>query len=76
MRLGDNFIRLRALTKLLARTTGDPDPEVLTQVEALVREVSSLPGRLRFEEGAILNAACSAYQDATDRTIGPATGIL
>jgi hypothetical protein len=74
--LGDEFVRLRALTKLLARPGTIDRHETAGEVRRLVEQVSALPRRFRFEEGAILNAACAEYRRYTGESIGPETGVL
>jgi hypothetical protein len=71
--LDESFVRLRALTKLAER--GSLAETAIPEVRTLIEEVSARPQRLRFEEGAILNAACSAYRTLTGETVGPETGV-
>lgn len=72
--LPSEFTALRALTGRVC--AGNATADETAELAELIRTVSARPQRMRFEEGAILNAACAAYQEATGNTIGPATGVL
>lgn len=72
--LPDEFKALRTLTARVV--AGNATADDLEQLAQLVDTARSLTRRLRFEEGAIVNAACAAYRDATGDRIGPETGIL
>jgi hypothetical protein len=73
LRLDECYIRLRALTKLAER--GTLAEGAIPEIRALIEEVAARPARMRFDEGAIYNAACSAYRKLTGETVGPETGV-
>jgi len=75
--LSDDYVRLRALTKIVeARPAGEDLDAIAAQMRPLIEAVGARPARMRFEEGAIFNAACSAYRYVTGERIGPETGTV
>lgn len=57
--------------RLTAKAEWTPDDR--TAMAAAIAEIMATRTRLRFAEGAVLNAACLRYREVTGERIGPET---